>query len=327
MLTVGPSRACTCEICRRCICFAAYRAATHQSGGSTQGPMSSSIQLASPANRISPLPCFSRRRQDCTHGTPVQLHSEWADSTEKAGMEGQCETDGLSSQQVVLQHEARSSCTCSMQIAAHGDSQPAQPVSSAAPQRRSSAGSWDLWGSQGARMQTESRCHAHELARSGCLALHGESHLNTKFMEAVAIQTECKTLIWAYNGFNAESCHTNASKCERASIEWLQRAPITVLGKVFRAKNPMLLKVERFSRSRVKYLTSNSAMCFPPSLLHSYSRHQIAFHRRSRDQCATSCKMVSPLVHTWLAQNSCNRQDAFSGKKNKRTGAYHAMLT
>lgn len=67
---------------------------------------------------------------------------------------------------------AKSSCTCSMQIAAHGDSRPAQPVSSAAPRRRSSAGSWDLWGSQGARMHTGSRCHAHELARSGCLALY-----------------------------------------------------------------------------------------------------------------------------------------------------------
>ena len=40
------------------------------------------------------------------------------------------------------------------------------------------------------------------------------------------------------------------------ALYWLQRTPITVLGKVFRAKGPMLLKVERLSRSRVKYVTS-----------------------------------------------------------------------
>ena len=88
-------------------------------------------------------------------------------------MEGQCKTDGLSSQQVVLQHEGKilmhlQHCRLLPMVTAD--------LLSLYPPLLPEEGLQRALGTYGAlkvhACKTGSRCHAHELARSGCLALH-----------------------------------------------------------------------------------------------------------------------------------------------------------
>lgn len=219
---------------------------------------------------------------------------------------------------------AKSSCMCSMQIAAHGDSRPAQPVSCAAPQRKSSGGSWDLWGSPGARMQTESRCHAHEPARSGCHALHCKSHPDTHTQIWRPSQSRLYRLSYVHTTASTQGLYeTDASKCERASTGLAAARTHNGVGEGLQGEGPDAAEGGASQQKQgevchivVSYVLSTipaALILSPPWCLPQ--KIQGPVRDLLQDGVSIGAHIACP--------ESCNRRDASSsGKKKRRWACY-----